>query len=422
MTLPSLLTGPGNRLTSGLVFLFYASLLSTKDLYSYAMGALALFALWKIPALSALSLEKQEKLIGVCMLLFAGISIGATVWHGSYARSFEVPVKFALGALLILCLCRFPPKPGALWAGLLLGAVSGLAVAYWKMWQVGEFKAFGFTGAIQFGNLSLTMAVLLGVALCWVISNPHPHPHRRLWLVLLAVGMLCGLLGSYYSGTRGGWVAIPLFVFLFLLAYLRRSNAMACVIVLAVLGTAAGVLAYQSPLVKTRVAQVYTDLSEYQANGASSYSSLGARFAIWEAAWDAIDDSPLLGIGEVQFRQTLKEKREAGLIGAVPAGLANTHNTFLEVWMLYGGLALLSLLLMMFSAAWYFLSYIRHVDSVLRSYALGGLCLIGGYIIYGQTQIMLIRNNTLLFFLMSLAVLMALMHQRRRAVLLVGNA
>lgn len=240
--------------------------------------------------------------------------------------------------------------------------------------------------------------------------------------MLLAVGMLCGLLGSYYSGTRGGWVAIPLFVLLFLLAYLRRSNAMACVIVLAVLGTAAGVLAYQSPLVKTRVAQVYTDLSEYQANGASSYSSLGARFAIWEAAWDAIDDSPLLGIGEVQFRQTLKEKREAGLIGAVPAGLANTHNTFLEVWMLYGGLALLSLLLMMFSAAWYFLSYIRHADSVLRSYALGGLCLIGGYIIYGQTQIMLIRNNTLLFFLMSLAVLMALMHQRRRAVLLVGNA
>src|SRR5690606_24081563 len=105
-----------------------------------------------------------------------------------------------------------------------------------------------------------------------------------------------------------------------------------------------------------------------------------------------------------------------------PAGLANTHNTFLEVWMLYGGLALLSLLLMMFSAAWYFLSYIRHADSVLRRYALGGLCLIGGYFIYGQTQIMLIRNITLLFCLMSLAVLMALMHQRRRAVLLVGNA
>lgn len=420
MTLPSLLTGPGNRLTSGLVLLFYASLLSTKDMYSYVMGALVLFSLWKIPALSAISLERQEKLIVVCMLLFAGISIGVTVWHGSYARSFEVPVKFAFGALLILCLCHFPPKPGALWAGLLLGAISGLVVAFWKMWQVGEFKAFGFTGAIQFGNLSLSMAILLGVALCWVIGNPHAH--RRLWFVLLAVGMLCGLLGSYYSGTRGGWVAIPLFIILFLLAYLRRSNVMACAIAVVVLGTVAGGLVFQSPLVKTRMEQVYTDLSEYQANGASSYSSLGARFAIWEAAWDAIEDSPVMGIGEVQFRQMLKEKNEAGLIGSVPAGLANTHNTFLEVWMLYGGVALLFLLLLMFSAAWYFLSFIRHADSVLRSYALGGLCLIGGYIIYGQTQIMLIRNNTLLFFLMSLAVLISLTHQRRRAALHVGNA
>ncbi len=114
-------------------------------------------------------------------------------------------------------------------------------------------------------------------------------------------------------------------------------------------------------------------------------------------------------------------KSQAGLIGAVPAGLANTHNTFLEVWVWYGGLALLSLLLAMLSAARYFLSFIRHSDSVLRSYALGGLCLIGGYVIYGQTQIMLIRNNTLLFFLLSLAVLVALVHQRRRVVLVAEN-
>src|SRR5690606_1188240 len=99
----------------------------------------------------------------------------------------------------------------------------------------------------------------------------------------------------------------------------------------------------------------------------------------------------------------------------------NTHNTFLEVWVWYGGLALLSLLLAMLSAARYFLSFIRHSDSVLRSYALGGLCLIGGYVIYGQTQIMLIRNNTLLFFLLSLAVLVALVHQRRRVVLVAEN-
>ncbi|MGF7466739.1 O-antigen ligase family protein [Alcaligenes phenolicus] len=419
MVLPTLLTSPGNRLTSALVFLFYATLLSTKDMYSYVIGALTLFSLWKLPSLSGVSLDKQEKSIMMWMLLFAGISIGATFWHGAYGRSFEVPVKFGFGVLLALCLIKFPPKSAALWSGLMVGAASGLAVASWKMWQAGELKAFGFTGAIQFGNLALSMAVLLMVALCWLMANQNAH--RRLWFVLLALGAVCGLLGSYYSGTRGGWVAIPLFVAFFLLAYVRRSNLLVCGIALALLVSVSGLLTYQSSLIQTRVQEVYTDLSEYQEHGSSSSSSLGARFAIWAATWEILKDQPVLGVGEVQFRQALKAKSQAGLIGAVPAGLANTHNTFLEVWVWYGGLALLSLLLAMLSAARYFLSFIRHSDSVLRSYALGGLCLIGGYVIYGQTQIMLIRNNTLLFFLLSLAVLVALVHQRRRVVLVAEN-
>lgn len=411
MAQPTLLTGPGNRLTSVLVFLFYATLLSTKGMYSYVIGALVLFSLWKVPDLRTVSLERHEKSILIWMLLFAAISVGVTVWHGAYLRSFEVPVKFALSTLLILCLIKFPLKPAALWSGLVVGAVSGLVVAFWKMWQIGEFKAFGFTGAIQFGNLSLSMAVLLLVGLCWLIANESTH--RRLWSVLLALGAICGLLGSYYSGTRGGWVAIPLFVGLFLLAYVRRSNLIACGVSLALLLAALGFLSYQSPLINERVQQVYTDLSEYETHGSSSSSSLGARFAIWGAAWEILKDKPVLGIGEIQFRQALKEKKQSGSIGAVPAGLANTHNTFLEVWVLYGGLGLLSLLLMMLSATWYFLSSIRHADSVLRSYALGGLCLIGGYVIFGQTQIMLIRNNTLLFFLVTLAVFLILIKNRR---------
>ncbi len=412
MVFSTLLAGPGNRLTSVLVFMFYATLLSTKDIYSYFVGALALFSLLKAFDLRGLALDKAEKSIVFWMLLFASVSIAATMWHGAYIRSFEVPVKFALSALLLVCLIKSPPRPAAFWAGLCAGAVSGLAVAFWKMWQVGEFKAFGFTGAIQFGNLALSMAVLQMVGLCWLIANESKN--RRLWLVLLALGTVCGLLGSYYSGTRGGWVALPLFVLLFLLVYVRRHNLLGSGVLLAVLLTAMGFLAYKSPLIHERVQEAHRDLTEYEAHGSSSSSSLGARFAIWGATWSMLKEQPMLGVGEVQFRQQLQERSQAGLIGKVPAGLANTHNTFLEVWVLYGAVALLSLIALMFSAVWYFFSYIRHADSVLRSYALGGLCLVGGYAVYGQTQIMLIRNNTLLFFLITLAVLIGLMHQRRR--------
>ncbi len=411
MALPTLLNGPGSRLTSVLIFLFYATLLSTKDVYSYVIGALVIFSLWKAPGSRFLKLDKKEKYILFWMLVFAVISITVTAWHGAYVRSFEVPVKFAFGVLLILSLMRFPPKSTALWLGLFTGSVTGLAVATWKMWQVGDFKAFGFTGAIQFGNLALSMAVLLIVALCWLITNPTAG--RRLWGAIIVLGAACGLLGSYYSGTRGGWVAIPFFIALFLLAYMRRSNFFACGVVLMALVAGMGILAYKSPLIGERIALIHQEMAEYEANGTSSASSLGARFAIWEASWALLKEHPVLGLGEVQYRRELQQKSEEGLVGAVPASLANTHNTFLEFWMLYGVLALTALLAMLLSAAWYFLSYIRHEDSTLRSYALGGVCLIGGYAIYGQTQIMLSRNNTLLFFLCTLAVLLGLMYQRR---------
>lgn len=306
---------------------------------------------------------------------------------------------------------EMPPKPAAFLGGLAAGAIGGLLVAWMKMLETGEFKAFGYTGAIQFGNLALTISVFLIVAVCWLVFNKIPY--RRFWIFILSLGAVCGLAGSYYSGTRGGWVAIPLFIFLFMLAYVRRSHIVVSIAsIFVVLGVMVGGV-YQSPLIMERIKQAHRDIKEYRLNGAASSSSLGARFAIWGASWTMLEKQPLLGVGEVQFRNGLDQQEQVGLLGEVPAGLANTHNTFLEVWVWYGGIALLLLVAAMASASWYFLTYIRHADAMLRGYALAGLCLVGGYFVYGQTQIMLIRNNTLLFFLVTLSCLLSLMKQRK---------
>ena len=59
MAFSTLLFGPGNRPVSILVFIFYATLLSTKGIYSYGAGALVLFSLWKITELRNIDLEKK---------------------------------------------------------------------------------------------------------------------------------------------------------------------------------------------------------------------------------------------------------------------------------------------------------------------------------------------------------------------------
>lgn len=397
-------------MTSVLVFLFLASLLSTKSGYSYVLGVLSLYSFWQLKG-PRIAFERSEGWVLVCMGLFALLGGIAAAWHGDPADAFEVPAKFALGMVLIHCCMKQPPQPAALWSGLVVGAVSGLAVAYWKMYQIGVYKAFGFTGAIQFGNLSLTMGALLVVALCWTLRNPCEN--RRFWLGLLAAGVTCGLMGSYFSGTRGGWIATPVFLMLFLLSYMRRGNLLSCILASIAIIASGAIVTLYSPVLQERIQQVSHDLSEYKDEGVNSSSSLGARFAIWRASIDLLKEKPILGWGEVRFRQELHERADEGLLGQVPASLANTHNTFLEVWVMYGGLTLIALIGFLISSAWHFLSYLRDPDAIVRVYALAGVCLVLGYVVYSQSQIMLIRNNTLMFFLLILAVLMGLLRQRK---------
>ncbi|WP_374697517.1 O-antigen ligase family protein [Alcaligenes nematophilus] len=411
MLTSSLFSSKGHRVTSVLLFLFLVSLLSTKSGYSYALGLLVAYSLWHAIQLPSVSMQKSEAWILVWLLLFAILGMLAAVIHGAPLNAYEVPIKFALAVVLVVCCLSLPPKPAFVWMGLALGTCSGLAVAYWKMLNSTEFKAYGYTGAIQFGNLSLTMGVILLIGLSWSLYNKCER--RRGWTALLALGSVCGLLGSYFSGTRGGWIAIPMFILLFFVAYLRRSNLLTCTIVLVAIVGSGLVFSAYSPLVQERIHAAAQDMVEYKTHGFESAGSIGSRLAIWETSLDMLKDKPVWGWGETQFRTELKRREQAGMLGLAPATLANTHNTFIEVWMMYGGLTLLALLGLLISLAWHFLRYIRHSDSILRSYSLAGLCLVMGYVVYGQTQIMLIRNNTLVFFLLMIAVLLGLLRQRR---------
>ncbi|WP_321352845.1 O-antigen ligase family protein [Alcaligenes faecalis] len=412
MTNVGLFFGQGNRLTSLFIFVFFATLLSTKSIYSYSLGVLVFFCLWRIRFFRSVSLDRPEKIIFFWVFLFSFFCILTTLWHGSYSRSFEVPIKFALSIPLFVYFFKFPPKPIAFWCGLSVSVISGFGVAVWKMFQSGEFKAFGYTGAIQFGNISLTIAIFLLAGFFWLCINRSRF--RISWLILCALGAIFGLLGSYYSGTRGGWVAIPVFFVIFMLFFIRQNRSYSgYILVLASIAIAGGFVS-NSSIITHRIENVRQDITEYQINGASSSSSLGARFAIWEASLNILSKQPVLGLGEIQFREKLKEAVEAGELGVVPANLANTHNTFLEIWVLYGGISLFALIGFLISNIYYFYVYMRSPDSVISCYGLLGFCLTIGYIIYGQTQIMLIRNNTLVFFLLTLGVILSLIKQRKK--------
>src|SRR5690606_3380967 len=78
-----------------------------------------------------------------------------------------------------------------------------------------------FTGVIQFGDVGLMMGVFCAAGLFWASMQPR---HTRRWQLALLLGVFAGGAISIISGSRGGWIALPLVFALFLAAFLSRRN------------------------------------------------------------------------------------------------------------------------------------------------------------------------------------------------------
>src|SRR3546814_15407533 len=93
--------------------------------------------------------------------------------------------------------------------------------------------------------------------------------------------------------------------------------------------------------------------------------------------------------------------------------MANTHNTCLEIWVFQGVIGVVLLIALLVTALTYFIRRLRSQDPGVQVAAVCGASLIVAYSVFSLSQVMLSRNNTLLFFLISLSVFWARSEERR---------
>src|SRR5690606_37301905 len=124
---------------------------------------------------------------------------------------------------------------------------------------------------------------------------------RRLWIALLLAGAVGGVLGSLLSGSRGGWVGLPLVLLVLYRAYSEFISRRMKLVLPVVLVVAAGVL-YQVPQlgVQQRVHAAFEDIPLFQQG--DSDTSLGARFEVWKAASQLALMKPVFGWGGNSLR------------------------------------------------------------------------------------------------------------------------
>jgi len=386
------------------VFLFFCLMLSVFSGYSYGAAVLLLAGLAFCAQRPALGLTREDRGLAWLLLAITLIALGIFLLHGDKLNTIDQSTRYVM-AIPIMWLCmRRPPRLSWLWAGVAAGAIASVGVTLWQRHWEGISRATGFvTSAIPYGDIGLMMAILCAAALFWCTDGTRKR--TRLWFCVLGLGVASGLFSCVASETRGAWIAVPPVAVIFCVAFGRRRDLWrllgAGVAIVAVV--AAVFVAIPDTGLKARTFEAVREVQMYLQKRDSG-TSVGARLEMWRMAIENIPKKPLLGWNYEEYEAEVRREAIKNKADPFVMTLANTHNNYLEVWLHQGLFGLLALLGLYAYALRGFCRRLRHPGRTVRVLAVCGASVMISFFLFGLTQVILGRNNGVLFFLVSLAV------------------
>lgn len=255
---------------------------------------------------------------------------------------------------------------------------------------VGRVSGSSVSSPIPFGNFALLFGVLGSIV---VFSGAALRASK--WLKgLCLVGLIAGVFSSVASGTRGGWVAIPVFVLLFWKFFGPKNRPVswrACVIgAVLVLGGATLI-----PGIGQRVDLGVTEVQHYFSRpgvwkSGDSIGSLDTRLDMWVAGIDAFRSAPWTGLGFSGFKEFLHHRIEAGLThpDLETIGFKHLHCEIITTAAKLGLLGLLALATLWVGGVGWFLAGAKENESNGMIFRVMGLITFTAMITYSLTDSM----------------------------------
>jgi len=193
------------------------------------------------------------------------------------------------------------------------------------------------------------------------------------------------------TGTRAAILSHLLLILLMMLFHFRKIHLKQLLIVMALVGLA-GVASY-GKYIKPKIEQTSTEIMLYQKG--DDLSSLGSRFSLWHVGLDIFSRHPFGNTVEARHTQAAEiiaknPKNQAALIYVD----SHLHDELLEVASLQGIVGLLAVL--------FFYVYIITKSLVQKNTPLLmiGCCMM----VYGLTDVLLISAESLLFYMICIAL------------------
>jgi len=395
--------------------LYPATVLFVPKINGLIFGLLALAGLFFIFIRhhKSAQVSRDEKLFYFSIGIFFLVTLLITINAGFV---YKIVGKY-LHILLIIPVYIYLRYTGIklfyLWYGLVVGSIVAAGVAIYDVSIINLNRARGLTHPIVFGDLALVMGCMSMAGMGWF------KQHISWQIIFPFFALLCGVLASVLSHSRGSWIAVPFLVVVFLW-YINSSFSFRSRITVAILIIVALGALYVIPQtgVSFQIDRTIKSLQQYHGSDISSVSrssSVGTRLEMWQASLKMYLDNPLLGVGWGHYQENAQLQVDQGLRNQSAAFFDHPHNQFISALANGGSLGFVVTMQLFLIPAWLFIKYIKQGKTEdIKRLALAGLILIVAYMAYGLSEPMLDRSRSVNFFAFYLAIFMAAIHGQLR--------
>jgi len=348
--------------------------------------------------------DKEDKYF--CLAMASGliaILLSQLYHHDMIARYFDSDSRFLLAIPVLLALRHTNIRILSIMQyAFPLGAIAALLAVWVTNSGVKADASTSFMNHIHLGDMALLLGFLSVFSVNW---TGRDYLLVKLFKIL---GLIVGLYLSVQTGARGGWIAIPVFMFLFV--YLRTTGKLFNKLILVMLSIGVvGLLGYfLIEPVHQRLWMIYSDLSKF--SGGHEDTSIGVRLQLWNAAFHLIAANPVFGVGAAGFARAMDGLSASGFITPVAAGLGKgeVHNEILAHTVRFGIFGLASILAVYFVPFAIFLRAARSKIYQQNVAAMMGMCVTLGFFVFGLTVETFDLKMTAAFYSLTVAVLLSI--------------
>lgn len=360
-----------------------------------------------------ISHESHDYRLPIGFWVFVAIGIGLCLYHKVGPRSFGSYLPFLLAPIVYFGIVRSAAPIWTLWFGAATGGFAAFGLASYQLHIQSIERSHGFmTNPIFFGNSALIAAAVSLIGL-----NALPAANRNPFTVAyLLLGAVAGIGASFFSGSKGGWISLPLLMLMiyYLTATTWSKKVARIGTALLVASLLAVVLSPKSPVLP-RIQDFSRDIVLWAHNesvGRENTGTASSRLEMWRFAFIVAGEHPLLGFGP----QALKERKTAAVIkgeaDAIVDKYAHVHNEIMDIYLENGLIGLAGFIFLFGTMFTIFYEHSRSQDIQVRALALSGVLFLLFFLEFGLTNPLFPFNTPRNVFCCWAAVLAGLLHAR----------